>query len=1224
MKMNVSSYLLRPHKSSRSTRSNSEYYKVNFILPDELPANHYIGNIPTQIPRFPLTGRTDFSVSTILIDTTGIAQRLLRTSDSGDLYTTSAVDRDNPDQLCGPLQCCRLIICNLTFKVLFVHPHWKQLTVHVNLQLHDTNDNSPSFPQPSFSLWIPERNGLQSTASYTSSSRPSQYYGLPLAADQDSDPNGIVQYRLTGSYQATSTFQLHNNSTSGQLTITVRSGIDLDYETMRDHIFKLTLEAIDGGQPPRTGQMLLVIHLVDVNDNAPTFKKTEDSIHVAENTVYEEPIYTAYATDDDSDDNALIRFVFEPIIPNTPNSLREYFSFHPTTGELHLRKPLDYERYEERRLELKITAYDAGNPPLSGSMKLTIYVHDVNDNPPQLIVQTNQTILENSPPGQLALRLLIRDLDEVSRENVTCSADENQLVPIKLRSLEENRVLVLHTTAVLDYEVNPRLHYGVTCVDAAEPKQIRRFNLTIAVQDINDNAPTFRLPSGLQSPQYNITVGENVALNKLIFLVSADDADSGENGRITYSLFDLESIDEKIRNISTAGFFKIDSKTGGIFVVRRLDYETQKQMSFGVLATDNPKPPEFRQSATAKVVVTVVDVNDNPPILESDGNWKVVEHVPIGTDIGVVKFRDSDSGDEGQVRVDGLLPDINEYDQTKAPVNIRDYFKLTEDGHLVTLRSIDREKYPIFHLRIVARDNGKPFSITATATITVEVIDINDNKPYLVYPEPNSSTTYRPIEIEDRQNVPVYHITEDGKITKNPIYGSELLNSIGPVGGHNVWEFVSPPVINRLQARDADVGQNSQITYELIGTCNGSEHFHLDSSSGMLRARLRLNKTHSSSAIRLKDIQWNPPPGIYLVCVKLLDNGEPPLSSSASFWIKVTESISKAMAKAMWPADSAEYSMISQDQLYFLQTEGKKNHSTTDWFSRVSKSMSADKDLTSWGDIRMSNAVILMLVAVFAITLVSALTAAILWAHSKHRRRRDTVHRGHQRSSALVSKNGHSQELCHVNKEKSVIRTEAAGVGAQAPHLLAEQKHPIKNADGAVSPDLLQKQTCEPLYTGINQKEVGTSAITQDAAESRSADYSSIPMDKTPLDLCDLIPRTECILKGKLTDVVSTSECASSIGVHLQPTSLGEIIVCPIDTSLPSLSNVASLDSNALYASQPSTYATSPNAHMSLAQIPYSDNPDANNADQTAVISASPSSAATTLSVFLIWQLRPD
>ncbi|KAA3674602.1 protocadherin delta 1 [Paragonimus westermani] len=1007
IKSNINGQLFRSQKSSRSPKSTSEYYRVNFVLPDELPADHFIGNIPTQLPNFPLSSGVDLTVSTTVLDSTGLAPRLLRASDTGDLFTQAAIDRDDPDQICGPLNCCKLIVCNLTVSVLFIHPHWKTIIVHVNLQFHDSNDNTPTFPQPIFSLWIPEDNGLQLVSASTQLDVPRQRYDLPSACDADSDPNGLVTYKLTGNYLAKTTFQLNSNISSGHLSINVRSGVFLDYDQWTERIFKLTLEAIDGGQPALTGHMLLIIHLTDLNDSPPVFDKQTDSIHIAENTMYKAPIYVVHASDADSEDNALVRYSMEAALAALPNSLAKHFSFHPVTGELYLHQMLDYEQYEQRHIDLQFVAYDAGNPPLSSTMKLTIYVRDMNDNAPQLVVQLNQTILENSVPNQLALRLSVRDLDEVSMHSVHCDPNPYQTVPLRFEKSIDNITFSLYTTDSVDYEQYPRLHYEIACVDSAEHKQIRRFNLTVAIKDVNDNIPVFRFPIPNPSKQYNVTISESEPVNKLILIVTADDADSNEYGRVTYRLTDLNSIQQSVvthhsttQNCSHPCFrdyFNIDKETGSLFLTRILDYELVNTFVFAVLAVDNPYGEETKKnSATATIHVQVLDVNDNAPILSSPKTLTVVEHVPVGTTVGSVWFTDMDTGQGGKVEIRGLLPTSLQDGQSelndgllinsREMSDIHQYFKLTETGLIVTTRAIDREKTSTFRLRILAVDNDDRMQMKTTATVTINVIDINDNAPVILHPSPNSTLSYIPVKVDVSHKIAVLLKNTSKLPHQSVVYSDQLVKSLSYKPEETqaiISGYVTSPIVQQVKAYDVDEGQNAELTFKMIEECNGSDLFHIDSNTGTIRFQPSLLVEHWNLPAQTK-ILWNPPSGVYRMCVQAVDQGEPSLSSSVHFWLKVVEPISKSIAKGAWPADSSEFSQVLFKGNAVNGTNFNDTHSLEGLYSASKYIIQDHWDMS---DVNLSNVVISLLVAIFAITFVCALTAAILWAHSKHRKR---------------------------------------------------------------------------------------------------------------------------------------------------------------------------------------------------------------------------------------------
>lgn len=102
--------------------------------------------------------------------------------------------------------------------------------------------------------------------------------------------------------------------------------------------------------------------------------------------------------------------------------------------------------------------------------------------------------------------------------------------------------------------------------------------------------------------------------------VTARDKDEGDNSVITYSLVDTPD--------THSSWFRIDSRSGLVTTKAHVDCETNPVPQLTVVATDSGFPP---LSSTAKVFVTIHDVNDNEPIFDqSFYNVSVVENEPIG------------------------------------------------------------------------------------------------------------------------------------------------------------------------------------------------------------------------------------------------------------------------------------------------------------------------------------------------------------------------------------------------------------------------------------------------------------------------------------------------------------------------------------------------------------------------------------------------------------------
>ena len=198
--------------------------------------------------------------------------------------------------------------------------------------------------------------------------------------------------------------------------------------------------------------------------------------------------------------------------------------------------------------------------------------------------------------------------------------------------------------------------------------------------------------------------------------MEARDKDSGDNGRIAYSIIgEAES------------WFRI-SENGTLFSTRQLDRETKAAFSFVVKATDGNSLESSsnggggngggggRNSATATVLLTIQDVNDESPVFTSPPDAYVAENLPPNTVVMSVATVDRDQGRNADI----------EYFLTRSDSDNFDIGRL--DGILRTSKSLDREDKAAYDLVVTATDNGSPRR-SASMDIRVHVVDVNDNTP---------------------------------------------------------------------------------------------------------------------------------------------------------------------------------------------------------------------------------------------------------------------------------------------------------------------------------------------------------------------------------------------------------------------------------------------------------------------------------------------------------------
>lgn len=409
---------------SRTGSSEASLPTATFQMVDEVKPGEIIGNVCHALwPKSSL-------VFSLIVVTSSRFQRFseyFSIAKNGSIMAQKHVDRDNVNDICGPLDCCQSPVCTMQARVMFIVEQSEasaarshdQMMAYLQIHLTDVNDNPPKFPlnsqgYPHFSIRIQE--GAKFAREM-----------LPSAVDLDSAGNGVVQYRIEPKSPSADLFQLtyekvlinplnesHGWRLSPPMLIQLR---ELDFEKPSERQFELVVLAIDGGEPSLTGSLSVTVILMDINDNAPVFEKTSVStIELAENTTYSpNPIYKFVATDADSGDNGLITYSLSPL--NEPKVF-EKFSIDQRLGALHLNSLLDYEVYSERIFSVIIVASDSGTPKRSGTTTLTVITKDINDNLPSLVVQENITVIEGLNYTKPVVRFYVKDEDSVSRGKV--------------------------------------------------------------------------------------------------------------------------------------------------------------------------------------------------------------------------------------------------------------------------------------------------------------------------------------------------------------------------------------------------------------------------------------------------------------------------------------------------------------------------------------------------------------------------------------------------------------------------------------------------------------------------------------------------------------------------------------------------------------------------------------------------------------------------------------
>uniref|UniRef100_A0A8D1PDG2 Cadherin domain-containing protein n=1 Tax=Sus scrofa TaxID=9823 RepID=A0A8D1PDG2_PIG len=596
---------------------------------------------------------------------------------TGNLLLNEKLDREALCDLTEP--------CILHFQVLLENP---LQFFRAELLVKDINDHTPTFLDKDILLKISE-----STATGTS-------FQMDSAQDLDVGKNGVQNYTLSPSPYFH--LKLQDNEEGRKYPELL---LDQTLDREKEPELRLTLTALDGGSPPRSGTTNVRVLVLDINDNAPEFERPTYEVLVPENSPLDSLVVKVSATDLDAGINGELSYSFSHV----SRDIRNTFEIHPVSGEVRLKALLDFELIQS--YTINIQAIDGGG--LSGKSAILVSVVDVNDNPPEIVITSlNSPIQENSSSDIVVAVFSLRDQDSGDNGRMVCSIQDD--LPFLLKPTFKN-FYTLVTEGPLDRESQAEYNITISVSDLGTPRRHTQHNLTVRVADVNDNAPAF------SQPAYTLRVRENNSPALHIGTVRATDADAGANAQLTYSL--LPPSDP---HLPLASLVAINPDTGQLFALRALDYEALRAFDFQVRAADRGAPA---LSSQARVRVLVADANDHAPVVlypPPNASAPCTELLPRAAEPGYLLAKvvavDGDAGQNAWLSYRLL--------QATEP----GLFGVgAHSGEVRTARPLSERDAPRQRLLLLVRDHGEP-PLSASVPLHVLLVD-GFSQPYLPPPE---------------------------------------------------------------------------------------------------------------------------------------------------------------------------------------------------------------------------------------------------------------------------------------------------------------------------------------------------------------------------------------------------------------------------------------------------------------------------------------------------------
>ncbi|XP_034399754.1 protocadherin gamma-C5-like isoform X10 [Cyclopterus lumpus] len=467
------------------------------------------------------------------------------------------------------------------------------------------------------------------------------------------------------------------------------------------------------------------------------------------------------------------------------------------------------------------------------------------------------------------------------------------------------------------------------------PLQLHR--IEVEIRDINDNSPIFL------TEERSLKIAESTAMGIRFPLETAQDLDVGSNSLKSYMLSKDECFGLRIKELSG------NRKVPELLLEKSLDREKQSVHQLLLTALDGGNPVK---TGTTKIIVTVLDNNDNVPVFKRPlYNVTVHENNIAGSVLVKVEATDADEGVNGEI----------EYVFAEhTPQSLFSIFQLDSGtGAISLVGQLDYENSPMHEIDITAKDKGVP-EMEGHCRVQVIVIDINDNAPEIVLTskpntiredaprgtvvalirardldsgdnakvalklpksspfslKPSFSNNYALVTsgLLDREHFSEYNMEITATDSGSPPLSSKKIIAVSitdvndnpPVftqPSYNVYlkeNGVPGSILYSVSASDLDFGENAKISYSILDSkvqdVSVSSYVYINSDNGSIYSM------HSFDYEKLK---------VFQIQVQAKDQGSPSLSSNATVHVFILDQNDNAPA-VIYPSSAALGSLSHQ------------------------------------------------------------------------------------------------------------------------------------------------------------------------------------------------------------------------------------------------------------------------------------------------------------------------
>ncbi|ELW48908.1 Cadherin-4 [Tupaia chinensis] len=659
----------------------------------------------------------------------------------------------------------------------------------------------------------------------------------------------------------------------------------------------------------------------------------------------------------DKDNDIPIRYSITGVGADQPPM--EVFSIDSMSGRMYVTRPMDRE--ERASYHLRAHAVDMNGNKVENPIDLYIYVIDMNDNRPEFLNQVyNGSVDEGSKPGTYIMTVTANDADDSTTAN---GMVRYRIVTQTPQSPSQNMFTINSETgdivtvaAGLDREVR-----GVsTQHQARPPRQSPHPTAGDPGEALQWELPTDHVASRRVRHRYLTPLAEQPSPGSYCCLLGVCEDGKECEVRCTglegprgsapslqalalclSQRFRLQSLQAHL-SLAQSQSSSVRMRAPGVPIKLYLQHGQPRaslptakvqQYTVTVQATDMEGNLNYGLSNTATAIITVTDVNDNPPEFTTGTFSGEVPENRVETVVANLTVADRDQPHSPNwnavYRIISGDPS-GHFSVRTDPV--------TNEGMVTVVKAVDYELNRAFMLTVMVSNqaplaSGIQMSFQSTAGVTISVVDVNE-APYFPsnhklirleegVPAGTALTTFSAVD-PDRfmQQAVRYSKLSDpanwlrinasnGQVTTGAVLDRESLyvrsnvyeatflaadNGIPPASGTGTLQIYLIDINDNapeLLPKEAQICEKPSLSAINITAADadvdpnvGPYVFELPFVPGAVRRNwtiTRLNGDYAQLSLRVLYLEA----GVYDVPVMVTDSGNPPLSNTSVIKVKV-------------------------------------------------------------------------------------------------------------------------------------------------------------------------------------------------------------------------------------------------------------------------------------------------------------------------------------------------